>query len=276
MTPQPQYGFEMWPASPRHADVTDCLAALAAKWPDICATPIWPVALALAEKVEQMGRQAASLGHELPYHNRDHVADVLLALSALFQPAATSLSVTDKALLVTAMLAHDLGHAGRLNSHRYELEWQAWQATAPLLAALPTRMQRAILHIILSTDPASYARLNRELPGKYRHIAQIAVEADLWASIQPERGFYLGAQLGRELASSDPALAARLQSLDGRLRFLRHCPVRSLEACALGLDRLVTAQISLISQMSALERRRAWSPEWGRAYAAQVAAVLNA
>ena len=107
-----------------------------------------------------------------------------------------------------------------------------------------------------------------------RQLAQMAVEADLFASIQPERGFYLGFQLSREMALYDPSLAARLQTLDGRMRFLQHCPVLSPAARALGLDRLVRAQITLISQLPKAARTQPWSAEWGRDYAARVAAVL--
>ncbi len=265
---------DMWPAASRCPDITERLSDLAGQWPDLEANSLWSVAIALAAKAQSMGEDAAANEGELPYHNRDHVEDVLRALALLFTYAPTPLSVDKRAMLIVAMLAHDFGHPGRPNHHAYELEWQAWHAAKTLLDGQSTTVRRGILQLILSTDPASYARLGRAGSPMHRHLAQMAVEADLFASIQPQRGFYLGFQLSREMAPHDPSLAAKLQTLDGRMRFLQHCRVLSPPARALGLDRLVRAQINLIAQLPKAARTRPWSADWGREYAAQVAALM--
>lgn len=265
---------QLWPAFARQAHIVESLSHLAMQWPDLEANSLWPMAHALAEKAQAIGERAARNGGELPYHNRDHVADVLSALGLLFAHAPEPLSANQRAMLIVAMLAHDLGHPGRTNHHAYELEWQAWHETKLFLDGQSVMRQRDILHLILSTDPASYARLDRAGSPIRRQLAQMAVEADLCASIQPARGFYLGFQLSREMEPHNPSLAAKLQTLDGRMRFLQHCPVRSLAARALGLDRLVNAQIRLISLLPKAARAQPWSPDWGREYANQVAAIM--
>jgi len=62
-----------------------------------------------------LGGRADAMGKANPYHNADHMRDVLLgslAISAADEKRAGPLSSRDKGLLVVAALAHDLDHDG--------------------------------------------------------------------------------------------------------------------------------------------------------------------
>lgn len=265
----------LWPAAPRRQNIVQCLDDLAVHHPAMRAEPAWSIACALAAQVEDSGAQAAVRQGELPYHNREHLTDVLLALGLLFDHATLQLTAGQKVMLVIAMLAHDLDHPGRSNAYPYELEEHAWRQASGHFSGQTPAWRRRVRHIILSTDPRSYHRLDRAILPRQRVLVHMAVEADLYASLQPARGFYLGHQLSLELLAHNPQLAAHLDTLEGRLRFLQHCKAHSVAAAALQLNEVIAAQISVIRQLPSEARMRPWSTQWGQDYAAMVAARFH-
>lgn len=220
------------------------------------------------------GRNNCTRGAELAFHNRDHVHDVLTGLHCLCRHLAEPLPLTDLAALLVAMIGHDFGHSGCANRTPRELEKIAWHRTSHFVETTQPLWQRRVAHIILSTDPADYARLARPLSTAAQRRAQLAVEADLFASLLPLRGFYLGSRLADEILPSNPDLAERLRTLEGRLAFLKTCKPHSSAAIRLGLADIVTAQIRVIQSLTPPERSRSWSPEWGEDFAARVSTIL--
>lgn len=267
----PDLSAELWPATSRRRDLGACLQDFGRDWPALLDSPAWQIATQLSAELESRGEAAAALGSEPAFHNREHICDVLTALRLLMQHAP-ELSLSDKSALLIAMIAHDFDHPGRPNTSRRELEVRAWHDIAPVLTPLPVQHRSSIRHLILSTDPAEYPRLQRQLASSSARIArtQIAIAADLMASILPLRGFYLGHRLAQELIKAGHQAAKNIGTLEGRAGFLSRCPPLGKAADSLGLNQLIKAQLQLISSLSIPDRARPWSPDWGETFAAEV------
>lgn len=272
----PALSADIWPAASRRRDLMAHLQPFGDDWPELLAHPAWPVAVQLLAQVEAEGAVAALAGGEPAFHNREHVGDVLDALLLLMREEP-ALGVEDKAVLLVAMIAHDFRHPGRPNRTLRELESAAYRAAQPALTGLSAREKRRVEHLILSTDPKGYDRLARPLVhGRTAQAcAQMAVAADLLASVLPLRGFYLGHQLAQELGAAGDAKARGVGTLAGRAAFLAHCPPLGAAAHRLGLDRLVEVQLALIAALDPPLRHRSWSPAWGEAFAANVFNALG-
>lgn len=271
----PNFAPNLWPATSRLRPLPDALLRLSARWPALANAPIWTCARTLAETMEAEGKRQEIEGGELPYHNREHVCDVLMALETLAEHECPALPVEDIALLAFTLLAHDYGHDGTQNRFRRELETRTLALIAPHLVGLDAKLRRSVQHLILSTDPSSYGRLARALTTRSQRLARLVVDADLLASLLPLRGFYLGNRLADELAPHQPQLAARLRTLDGRHTFLNNCAAHSIAAQHMGLDRVIRAQITTIEAMSAADRERAWSHDWGQHFQRCVDAQMS-
>lgn len=233
----------------------------------------------LAEQVEADGQQRFEQGHELAYHNRDHVRDVLLALNLLVEACPDSLSAEDMHLTVLAMVGHDLGHDGLPNRTPRELETQSWEMVRDLLAplALGHRASRRISSIILMTDPKDYPRLARRRRNSVLATQiGLAVDADLFASLLPSRGFMLGACLADEQVRAGLPQAKSLATLQGRSGFLKFAPLLSDASRSLGMQGLIDAQLSVIDQLGEVDRLRPWTPSWGEAFTGLVHEQLKA
>lgn len=269
----PSLSADFWPASARRLPLSDCLSRFAARWPALVSLPAWQVAHELADWLEENGTK----GDEPQFHNREHIADVLMSLEILVAAEPITWDLTDVASLLVAMIAHDFAHPGRPNQSRRELEAKACRDIAGRLTALPSVQQRQIYHIILSTDPADYTRFTRPLSSgdKAQKLARIGVSADLLASILPLRGFYLGHQLAQELSVAQHPAAEHIGTLNGRAGFLANCPRLSAGAEKIGLNQLINAQLRVISTLNSAARARIWSPNWGNEFAARVEAELS-
>ncbi|MEN9683028.1 MAG: hypothetical protein RLZZ427_779 [Pseudomonadota bacterium] len=237
--------------------------------------------IAVAQAVEADGAALACRGGELPYHNRDHIHDVLMAWGQLCATGLTGLDAEAQGSVLAALIAHDLAHDGTINRHPYELEARAWRAIHPVLeqAGVPPAVQRTIRATILATDPASYRRWGAgacaDTP--LRRGFKLAVAADLFASLLPGHGFAQGALLAREQAGAGlPDRAAALQTLAGRAAFLRHVPELGPAAEACGLPDLIAHQLAVIAALDEADRDRAWNPAHGAAFVAAVAGSLAA
>lgn len=231
----------------------------------------------LAEHVEQDGALRAKVGSELSYHNRQHVHDVLRALSLLFEAPGTTITPQDQFILVLAMVAHDLGHQGLPNQFARQLESQSWALAAEALSpfALSPGQRRMARTVILCTDPQFYPQLVRhKRSSRLMQAICLAVDADLFASLLPSYGFERGARLGDEQMAVGIAAAKGFQSLAGRAMFLKSVPLLSDAVQDLGMARLVAAQLAVIEGLGDEERARPWSEAWGSWFADHVALAL--
>lgn len=227
----------------------------------------------LAEQIEADGQQRAERGCELAYHNRDHIKDVLVSLKLLTDAAPNFLPEEDLHLIILAMLGHDLGHDGLPNRSPRQLEIQSSELVCSLLdsSVLGHQRSRRLRTIILMTDPKDYPKLaQRSRRSVLSTQIGLAVDADLFASLLPARGFQLGARLAEEQVRAGLTEAKSLASLQGRLGFLRFAPLLSLATQSLGMRDLVDAQLSVIQQLGEADRLRPWTPSWGDEFAGLV------
>ncbi len=236
-------------------------------------TTIESAIMVLAEQVEADGQQRSEQGCELDYHNRDHVRDVLVALKLLVEACPNILSAEDLQLTVLAMVGHDLGHDGLPNRTPRELEIQSWEMVRDLLEPLrlPRQALRRVRSTILMTDPKDYHRLAKRRRNSALSIQiGLAVDADLFASLLPSRGFMLGARLAEEQVRAGLPQAKALATLQGRSGFLKYVPLLSDAIRSLGMQGLIDAQLSVIDQLDEAERLRPWAPDWGDEFAGLV------
>jgi len=231
----------------------------------------------LAEHVEQDGALRAKIESELFYHNRQHVHDVLRAISLFFEVPGTIITPQDRFILVLAMVAHDLGHQGLPNQFARQLEKQSWALTAEVLSSFAlNRGQRHMARtVILCTDPQFYPQLvSRDQSSRLMQAIGLAVDADLFASLLPSYGFERGSRLGDEQMAAGIAAASGFKSLAGRAMFLKSVPLLSKAIQDLGMGRLVAAQLAVIEGLGDEERARPWSEAWGSWFAEQVELAL--
>jgi hypothetical protein len=242
-------------------------------------TPLEALIESLSDQVEADGQRRAERDCELAYHNREHVKDALVALKLLADAAPNALAAEDLHLTILAMVGHDLGHDGLPNRSPRQLEIRSWQMICSLidLSTLGHQRLRRLRTIILMTDPKDYPRLaQRSRPSVLSTQIALAVDADLFASLLPSRGFLLGARLADEQIRAGLPQAKSLASLNGRAGFLKFAPLLSEAIQSLGMQDLIDAQFSVIQRLSEAERLRPWSPDWGDEFAGLVHDHLRA
>lgn len=202
----------------------------------------------LARKVEE--------DTHLAYHNRTHAAEAVAAAGLLVGLELAGHPCRREAALVllTAMVAHDLGHQGwvpdlplgAMEAFSAEAATNAWQAYGH-----PRAWQVAadrIRCIILGTEfvkgpQDNVDRLAANPDNWLARLAVLANDADILVSALPEVGVVRGQQLVDELAQSGHPHADAIGSPAGRLRFLQMVQLRSGAAQALGLEELRHEQI---------------------------------
>ncbi|MBN8891092.1 MAG: hypothetical protein J0H91_12465 [Rhodospirillales bacterium] len=229
-------------------------------------TPAAGAARALAAAVQAEG----AFRPELPYHNRHHVAEAVMAMGLLCALARLGglLDAPMSTLGVVAMVGHDRGHDGSPPGDG-RLERLAAELTRPVLAAagLGAAESLVVTDVILATDPAcvaiNAARAAGCVPADPRGhgfdlLCQLANEADVFASLLPSRGWRMGAALAAEWRMGGHARAEAVASFSGRLGFLRLYRRFSPPAESLGLSRLVGQQVAAFAWGAA-------SPEEGAA-----------
>jgi hypothetical protein len=123
------------------------------------------------------------------YHNKEHVQHAVV--SAYDLGRAEGIDKKDVALLVIAMVGHDLAHPGRSNKMPFENERAAIRMMQPVIQSLPIQDQTKITHAVLATDPTQYDVIReRYLSAQARgsvtiqdRLNSLAVESDLAGSI---------------------------------------------------------------------------------------------
>ena len=192
----------------------------------------------------------------LPYHNRTHAAEVLVALGWLIQREYTegTLVLRSEGLkLMAAMVGHDLDYAsipwdaaeGTAESHSAGLLERAFN-TFPVRSDLSSTCQELVA-IVLATNPAQAGVLSERFQASPHDMARrreaLAVEADLLASLLPSLGPERGERLAREWAQRGNPAADAVASACGRRHFLRSLQLNSQAAHHLGLPQARDAQL---------------------------------
>lgn len=216
---------------------------------------------AVAQRIEGMGRAAAAQKNEPAYHSRLHTATTLVSLTALLlaqrqvEHRATQGLSPSEARMLLAMVAHDAGHPGRINTVTHELEGASYELVAPLLKKHGVNAEdtRAVKDIILSTDPRvgaqHYQTAHKTTCSTQRLAWQrlFVQEADVLASALPQLQAELTRQLAKEWAKFNKQAAAGLLKPSGRLGFLEGGTRFSTPAArSMGIDKLVAKQIAAI------------------------------
>jgi 3'5'-cyclic nucleotide phosphodiesterase len=114
--------------------------------------------------VESAGATQAQKNLEPAYHNRQHFADILVAL-AIFLKETHELSPTKKLLLLLCALVHDFGHRGLSNlptsgTQEEETVRQILSDTSPL-SKLSSADRETIKELVLGTTPANLSKTNQ-------------------------------------------------------------------------------------------------------------------
>ena len=193
---------------------------------------------ATLNEVEADGRQRARRGAELAYHNRQHVADCLLALACLLR-LDESLPDVFKVIGLLVMAGHDLGHQG-LENDALGGDSAQERLTAARLAegawrSLPPETLKLATELVIGTDPALVPKnhADHRLADVFNHRALLQVyinEADIAASLLPE----LGRELTRALLQERGEMAPVSEAIDHAYRNFRlHACVSSAAGRAL-------------------------------------------
>lgn len=197
-------------------------------------------AFAVADAVERHGT-AFGPGAEPAYHDRHHQAEAVLAMGWLAGAARRSglVDAEQAALGITAMVAHDLLHDGRVHGERGVLERRSAEMAAMMAAGegLDARAIATLRRVVLAT---TWPWQDGEAPDLLCHMAR---EADLFGSTMPSLGPKLSLLLARELAASGQPAPEAVTGHVARLDLLRRLPPSSPPARALGLHALRQAQI---------------------------------
>jgi len=219
-------------------------------------------AFAMADAVEALHAAMANEDREAAYHNRLHFAECTFSLCVLLRAAREGLplqpslaSLEQEMLMLLVMLAHDLGHDGRVNSKPSEMETLSANAAVRLLGAMDVSSAdlRVIEGLIRGTDPAMVRDNHRAILGHAfsledpKWLQVLANEADILASTLPQFGSVLAEALAREWRQAHPQRADSVRSDEGRLFFLEHAALFSSPGSAiLGLGALRQHQIDAL------------------------------
>lgn len=183
---------------------------------------------ALAIWVEQEGRRQTDSTGEHPYHNRQHIADTLTALS-FFLEFDEDLSPQDKTLCLIAMLLHDFGHDGakanKINANAISQEQRTiYQLTHPSLTLLQGSQLQTIQEWILGTQftiiEERHEAFKHNPEDRYLRMQTYINEADISASLTQSLGYPLTRLFLLERDGLEPALEKIQHTLQS---FHREC-----------------------------------------------------
>jgi len=248
--------------------VAAAFAAVAGAEPLPELAPLQAAGVTLAAAIDA----AADGRPELPYHNRHHFAETVLAMGWLGGLAREHglIPASVAGLGVIAMTGHDWGHDGS-PPDQGRLEAEAAAASLAVVAPLPDGGCAIVRAVILGTDPArvaeNAARAAGKLPAgplgpRVDALCNLANEADVFASFLPALAWQQAEALAAEWHGQ--GLGATVATFAGRLAFLRTYGCFSEPARSLGLADLRDAQVDAFARVA--ERLRAGStPEEGAA-----------
>jgi hypothetical protein len=249
-------------------DLSDAVAAAFATVAGPDPSPELRTLQAACEKLAHAIDASAQGRPELPYHNRYHFAETVLAMGWLCRVARERghFPASLAGLGIIAMTGHDWGHDGSCNGHG-RLEQEAAEAVLRVVSPLPYSGGDIVRAVIIGTDPArvaeNAARAAGKLPaGKLGRdvdlLCKIANEADVFASFLPELASQQSEALAQEWRGTEAG--EKVTSYSGRLAFLRTYDCFSTSARSLGLAALRDRQVEAFAHVGA-----GGSPEDGAA-----------
>jgi len=200
--------------------------------------------------------------NDLPYHNRHHFAEAVLAMGTLCSVARelALISAAEAALGVVAMVGHDIGHDGSAAPGGV-LEALAAAETVRISRMAGVNADRLgwLAYVIEGTDPAAVAANEARSagnlpPGRFGVSADmlrsLANEADVLASLMPYLGLRLGDALAAERRLAGEPGADGIAGFSGRLAFLRLYAWFTPAAARMGLPDIVRAQIDRLAAVA--------------------------
>lgn len=215
------------------------------------------VGLDLAQQVEA--------DSDLAYHNRTHAAEVVLAGAWLAQAEFVFDPTHQKEaglVLLTALVAHDLGHQGVLPNEPVGT-MEAISATRCIDAWRPYGYPRAfvvaaqrVASVILGTEftrgPSMNAALLAAHPQDWQvRVRVLANDADVLASVLAWTGMERTRRLVEERAQCGVADPAAVAGWSNRLKFLQHAVLRSQGAQVTGCVAAQGREVLAIEQQGA-------------------------
>ena len=197
---------------------------------------------------------SASAPPEPAYHNRQHTADVLLALTTLMHSLKASTASLEPcwamALLASAVV-HDYQHPGGVNSAPAEIETRSWHSAQAWAQSLPHPWREILESLVLGTEVQKVA-------SNHAQVAQRAFqwnlpwclvllnEADILLSATDEFGPDLSQALAQEWQKAGFPGHATVATPQGRAQFLLHAQFSSPAAQALHMPETVQAQLAVL------------------------------
>ena len=248
-----------WPGLP--TVMNNCLSRLGHQPPllmDLHTQSIHDCIHGVAQLIEHDGQVRASLNQEPDYHNRLHIANTLVALTALlilqrqFSGDARCVPSHTEWLAMLTMLSHDLLHDGSVNIRKSQIEARSVHHLEPLMNefGVAPSDQHIMKTIILSTDPTLVKACHEKIKNRPFSIEDVDCltvliqEADIMASTMPEVGPLLTKQLASEWSKAKCPGVHALNTLSGRIDFLRNGALFSSPAShLLGVDAVKSAQL---------------------------------
>lgn len=215
----------------------------------------------LAVLIEQDGHRRLSQGREPAYHNRLHMADTLVALTALILASRQDEALAARPshaewVAMLAMLGHDYLHDGTINQTPSQLELRSADHLAPLmrLHGVAEADMQQVREYILLTDPSRVAASHQQIAQRRFSLsdphcmAVLVQEADILASSLPDPGQALTRQLAEEWLPVDAQRSRQVLTPAGRQGFLRFGALFSSPA-----SRRLGLQAARAEQLAALE-----------------------
>ena len=183
------------------------------------------------------------------YHNPLHTLDTIRAMAALCvssERLGLTLACPPHILLIV-MLGHDLRHPGGASRPGRDLERLSADIVADYArqCEMPTARTQQIVDLILATRLPFQKALRRDGAGDLLHL--LVGEADVLASLLPGLGSELAAALTCEMRAAGEPVASAFESASARRAFLRAYTTLSQPAQALGLCRVIAAQLDDMS-----------------------------
>ena len=225
---------------------------------DYPGNPYRELCIALSKEVELF---YSKLLNQPAYHSIEHFIDVCFAISLLIsysplikntdENSSWMTTKEESGLLLFCAISHDFGHDGTINKRPYELEQgsidliKIFLEQRKLPADFLVNFMDKFEYIIKSTDPKFYPFLyekisneNVEHFSKNNFLSMLLIEADLMASILPERGVLLGQKLSDEWKDQNIEASNAVKTNAGRLGFLNYIKFLSPQASLIGLDKI--------------------------------------
>ena len=176
------------------------------------------------EAVRQLALRQEKKGRCNAYHNRNHIAQVIIASGLLAHQAKLSQIETDH--LIIAALIHDYGHLGHFrNKAPFWQEQKSWQQSMAILRRFGCagHLSSAFYNWLMATSPfADHQRIKGQ-----NTITALLVDADLFGSL------FLAKPIVRQLSQAVRFEDKILTDLDEFIQqFIAQCEAKGLASQA--------------------------------------------